>query len=383
MLQSLLSRFTMGEPIDGRASPVPAGIVGELVHATAKKSVEKKYNIDNGPPLDLWYTTPRNVQEFRSIVQKIRPFATSAGQVTDQVNSILNWDRPADSLLVCMSWILLCSYPYSVFYLPTLALLCYSLSNWYARALDANLRQVAQVAPQVLVQPPPPPKSPAMSRFDLASLTASLQKLQNSLGGINRLAAQIEELHQQVDWTDEDRSLKATLAIIASIPVIALILYLIPISFIVCVAGLIVLVSNTPIFQAVTEVTLQVAVKASGKPPEPEIAEPSVVNKAYSSVFVYENQRWILGLGWGMPLPGERPPFSDASGLEGREMETMQLPEGETWAGDWEVDLGVGVDAEGWEYANQLWNNWGPSPGWTASTRRRRWKRAVEKETTD
>ena len=102
---------------------------------------------------------------------------------------------------------------------------------------------------------------------------------------------------------------------------------------------------------------------------------------------VYENQRYVLGQGWGGVhlLPTDRGPWTDDTGAVAIDKESIKVPSSDwTWMGDWQVDFVLRnideVDGCGFEYAVDFPNalrKWDFIGKWTwfTSVRRRRWIR--------
>ena len=94
---------------------------------------------------------------------------------------------------------------------------------------------------------------------------------------------------------------------------------------------------------------------------------------------VWENQRagFSSGFSEGNLLAIERGPWTDESGRSRLHKDDWECVEGWEWQTEWMAELGDGVDADGWAYAQSF-----PAPlGWRASrsrislVRRRRWVR--------
>eukprot|EP01099_Mayorella_cantabrigiensis_P006491 TRINITY_DN544_c0_g1_i1.p1 TRINITY_DN544_c0_g1~~TRINITY_DN544_c0_g1_i1.p1 ORF type:complete len:715 (+),score=179.61 TRINITY_DN544_c0_g1_i1:768-2912(+) len=64
----------------------------------------------------------------------------------------------------------------------------------------------------------------------------------------------------------------------------------------------------------------------------------------------WENQRRYPMKGWGPTLKTERGRWSDIEGTVERTRESVILPDGWLWGGDWRVDINRACDPDGWEY---------------------------------
>eukprot|EP01063_Lacrimia_lanifica_P039805 TRINITY_DN883_c1_g1_i1.p1 TRINITY_DN883_c1_g1~~TRINITY_DN883_c1_g1_i1.p1 ORF type:complete len:649 (+),score=132.45 TRINITY_DN883_c1_g1_i1:43-1947(+) len=91
---------------------------------------------------------------------------------------------------------------------------------------------------------------------------------------------------------------------------------------------------------------------------------------------VWENERWMVLRGWGMPAAVERAHHSDKSGARVRIKDAVLLPAGWDWTGEWLVDLST--VANGWHYASDFTTSVSrcrEQAGKTDLVRRRRWRR--------
>ncbi|CAB5302154.1 unnamed protein product [Rhizophagus irregularis] len=113
---------------------------------------------------------------------------------------------------------------------------------------------------------------------------------------------------------------------------------------------------------------------------------------------IYENQRWWLGLDWTTNLfLNERPAWSDEYNEPTNPKSSFELPPTTTisetpedsnvlikktmewkWENsDWWIDYDGDVDNDGWQYADNRWNNLSSKSGFRKYTRRRKWVRTA------
>lgn len=90
----------------------------------------------------------------------------------------------------------------------------------------------------------------------------------------------------------------------------------------------------------------------------------------------WENQRRYPMKGWGQTLKTERGRWTDVEGVVERTRESVILPDGWLWGGDWRVDLTRACDPDGWEYAFDFVSGmWHQEKKKVDFVRRRRWIR--------
>ena len=77
-------------------------------------------------------------------------------------------------------------------------------------------------------------------------------------------------------------------------------------------------------------------------------------------------------------FPTDRPVWSDARNRP-QYKESVQLPEGWCWDGDWEIDMSDDNDADGWAYGGFSWKFLAAECTATSFVRRRRWLRVRRK----
>ncbi|KAF9205209.1 peroxisome- protein [Haplosporangium sp. Z 27] len=120
----------------------------------------------------------------------------------------------------------------------------------------------------------------------------------------------------------------------------------------------------------------------------------------YYKFVLYENQRWWLGLEWTpMMLPNDRAPWTDDHTEPTQSKSAFQLPpphiaheaipgqpnkvlrKSQEWRWldqHWRLKHGSDLEADGWEYANNHWQNWVNKPRRGTYTRRRAWERTAK-----
>ncbi|KAF9111751.1 hypothetical protein BGX27_004476 [Mortierella sp. AM989] len=120
----------------------------------------------------------------------------------------------------------------------------------------------------------------------------------------------------------------------------------------------------------------------------------------YYKFVLYENQRWWLGLEWTpMMLPNDRAPWTDDHTEPTQSKSAFQLPpphvaheaipgqpnkvlrKSQEWQWldpHWRLKNGSDLETDGWEYANNHWQNWSSKARRGTYTRRRAWERTAK-----
>ena len=92
---------------------------------------------------------------------------------------------------------------------------------------------------------------------------------------------------------------------------------------------------------------------------------------------VIENERKKVGTGWGSKLaPNKDPPnWCDERGIP-TPRETVGIPDGWVWEGEWKTDISEDTDPNGWKYATDFnASTWVIKERLTTKARKRRWIR--------
>lgn len=102
------------------------------------------------------------------------------------------------------------------------------------------------------------------------------------------------------------------------------------------------------------------------------------------SVSAYQHERWMPMRGYcGLLLPSDPNAWSDIKGVEARLLDSFVLQAGWQWEAPWQVWRGgkgtttgaATLDTDGWQYAEDFHNSFGPAT-LASCVRRRKWERS-------
>ncbi|KAI9312992.1 integral peroxisomal membrane peroxin-domain-containing protein [Zopfochytrium polystomum] len=373
---------------------------------------------ENRPSLNLLTTTPYNTFRF---ILRFGPVVNSKDVIVD----VLAWKDPLVSGICLGSYVVLCLYPTLVLILPQIVVIAFITFNYHLRnypvppQAGAPVPGMAEVA--VLADGATATDSAEletlysrMSGLAKSQYAKNLQFLQNLMGSYCDVYDQIEENAEYVDWTDPVKTKQTLYASLVGIPAALAVYQLVPLNWAMLVAGSVVFLKGTPVWDAVVvgiptmlrdkSYSLVAAVVraipipdaiggvGSTSPMRPTTttttaaAAITAAQDATATAEIFENQRWWAGPGWTPHLlQGERDAFSDASGAAvARPTSDAEPPAGRGpgWAWSdaaWTVDFAwARTDAEGWVYSDHQWGAPSDRQGVAALTRRRRWVRKMQ-----
>ncbi|KAI9204666.1 integral peroxisomal membrane peroxin-domain-containing protein [Polychytrium aggregatum] len=346
------------------------------------------------PPLNLLTATPWNISR---LVLRLGPVVDAFDIAVD----VLLWTYPFRTGMICIGWIVLCTYPILGFIIPQACLILYMLSRYKTSSHRRPL--------------PTPPIEELERVTSSTSLLSSIptvnhQQYQKNLKFMQNLMViycdlydRAAAVHQTLDWHDSELTTRWLRVIALAIPMAYAVVLVVPVRTIVMVAGLMVLMMHTSLFRTLmmvlpsfiwkrlvnwtsrlirtfpapdSAVDLGVVDDFEGATPEEEKAKSETM-----AVDVYENQRWWNESGWAARLlKSERPCWSDVTGKLTRHPKSLiELPSKDwVWATEWVVDREwYPCDNDGWVYSDHNWKNETEGQCITSLTRRRRWVRSM------
>ncbi|KAJ3017807.1 UNVERIFIED_CONTAM: hypothetical protein HDU68_011460 [Siphonaria sp. JEL0065] len=390
--------------------------VDELAAQTIIETVskERKRSVAN-PPLDLVFTTPKNMAGF---IARIGPIVS----LFEGIENLLNWKEPPKTtlaLIVCCS---LCLYPVVLTILPHGLILYLISSSYFEKAKYEHLMQtklpgdlvntpsssisnivpspsttataVSATLPNYSSSTTPTPSATATAAMYSAAYLKNLQFIQNQMGLFVKGYDAIEFGLREFQVYADRNALVVVGCLIISSGVMLGIWCFVETRFLMLGGVLGVFFWETVLFQAILS-TLPSAIYKNIVGRVDIVLEGIQAAKVAPGgsvvvVMLWENQRWWAGLGWISHLfRTERSPWSDETGNIARPTKdayTLPLPSNGVGSWSW-VDLEwtldfewatSGVDQrEGWQYSDHRWENPRAKMGVGSITRRRVWVRRM------
>jgi hypothetical protein len=189
------------------------------------------------------------------------------------------------------------------------------------------------------------------------------------------------DFYRMIDWSDPELTKTILINTVLSMFGTFIILFFIPINYLVWICGVYVFLSYNSFLRAIS-----ITIKKSNYLPVVAFKE----KVPYIDIVLFENQRWWVGPGW-LPvlLPLERKAWSDSTGTRAlshkNDWDLLKVEElyktGKSleWAdSDWKVVKTEYSDANGWEYTNSRWQNPKNYRSLTSFTRKRKYSRRVK-----
>ncbi|CDS05954.1 hypothetical protein LRAMOSA08482 [Lichtheimia ramosa] len=360
-------------------------IVTAALHATDSPDPPNEY-LANLPPLNAQISA-KNFVRFASRCGFMFAFR-------DAVLLLLSWDKPLDTMVAMVGYILVCMYPRLLLLAPHAILLHLLLSSYQKQQDLLKIRR--EGSPEYL---------------------RNMQNLQNMMGEISNLYDTASAYQRYIDWSDEKLTMSILQATLASAVALGIIVWWIPLRLCALIGGCSLFLANTrfakycwrelgPDAMMYAQEMFHGASNWYNDRQQPvkhaQEQGTGQNNDEQVQVSLYENQRWWPGTGFApQMLEGERSPWSDLSGsVQLQPKEDMTAPKGYRWSQDnWQLDttgpwiddvLGieflVSPEEGGWVYTNNHWEYEGKSNGKDRQgrlTRRRRWIRNCIRTTND
>ncbi|KAI9102402.1 integral peroxisomal membrane peroxin-domain-containing protein [Phlyctochytrium arcticum] len=362
----------------GRPSTDGSGsIVQELMTSTAlNHQAMERAQKEAHAPLNLFTTTPKNFTKF---VSRLGP----AVDFQDEIVEILTWQNPSKTGMIVMFYIFICLYPVLLIIAPQLLITYIIIANYYkktAKQVDGGRYR----------------EQSKKNTTSNAQYLKNLTFIQNSMRMYCDGYEDVKNLAPNVDWSDEDATLKTLKNALLSIIPVLLIVRIVPLNYIMLVGGVGMFLYNTALFRAASTTLPPILVKRLqtkvGTLRQTMRAATRNSKKTNSvTVVLFENQRWWAGLGW-IPhlLRSERSPWSDESGAMTCTPKELYQPGPDVlgngdrnsswkWADDkWQLDHNwAEVDEQGWRYSDHGWDNGRNRANMGSLTRRRVWRRTL------
>ncbi|KAJ3179481.1 peroxisome- protein [Gaertneriomyces sp. JEL0708] len=342
-------------------------IVQELMTNTALNShAMQKAAKDAQPPLNLFTRTPKNFTRFVSRAGALVAFE-------DSIVEILTWQNPPKTVVYMILYIFLSLhmagvYPTLLLITPQMMIIYLAMDNYYHKTKKAVIGR-------------------KHSGNGNVQYLKNMQFIQNSMGMFCDLHDDIKKSAKSLDWSDEELTLWVLKMAVASMAGVLFVVKVVPLNYIMLVAGVSVLLHNTALFRAASTTLPPVLIKKlQNQVDNIREAIREARRKGDGSVVVvslFENQRWWAGLGW-IPhlLRSERGPWSDETGQIVRPPKEMYaLPDDGVWEWvdeEWRLDVGwAEVDEHGWRYTDHVWQAGKRRAAMSSLTRRRMWVRKM------
>ncbi|KAI9289012.1 integral peroxisomal membrane peroxin-domain-containing protein [Umbelopsis sp. AD052] len=306
----------------------------EDIHAPAMLYLKSQ------PPLNA-QTTTRNFTRFASKCGAIFAFR-------DAIIRLISWENTADTLLAMVVWCVICFYPVIVVFGPQLLLLRVIVAKFYLKygKFDSgepltdepesdekmNVKSSATNSAQASPNQQRPSSKRTLSGFGLSSVLfasddaspeylSNLKNLQNMMGEFSDGYDLVMSNASHFDWSSETETMYLLQAILISMFVLAVGIWIIPWRLVFMFGGLSVFFYNTKFVQLVLRdigpdlgrhserlfKTLGVWYRS--------LEETAAEHGTFKEASLYENQRWWPGSGFTpQMLRMERGPWSDISG---------------------------------------------------------------------
>ncbi|ORY46870.1 hypothetical protein BCR33DRAFT_715283 [Rhizoclosmatium globosum] len=380
--RTLSNRGSVDLPPQPPPQPQPSLIDDFVAQAHISSLSRERSRKASNPPLDLVYTTPKNMVGF---VTRLTPIVIVFEVTTD----ILTWKDVPTSMLALIVSIALCFYPHILTIVPHGCILYIVVSSYFEKAKYElalkNKPQASASTSEGSVAAPADATTATTSTTPLvysATYLRNLQFIQNQMGLFVNGYDAVESGLRQLQLYSDQHPFQCIDCVLCSLRFICLGAVLLAFSI------------NTIFFQAfittiptalLKNLLTRVDVIREGIQAASAAPGGSIV-----VVTIWENQRWWAGLGWIPHLfRSERAPWSDETGNITRpSKESYALPPPSNGVGSWSwVDLEwtldfdwaiAGVDQkEGWQYSDHAWENGRAKCGVGSVTRRRAWMRRM------
>ncbi|KAI9230248.1 MAG: hypothetical protein DHS80DRAFT_12684 [Piptocephalis tieghemiana] len=235
-------------------------LVQDLIISTAvnQRAITKA---SKHPGLNLLTTTPRNFQRTVSRVGGLATFER-------QVQAILTWETPSQTLLCILAWSTLCLYPGTLLLLPSILIIYIILSFYFAKAHRlAQLQEKEdgtndsgsskkgkkdRFKPRLSQAPPPAPGS--------IQYKENMRFIQNGMGTFSDAYDALMAQMVYLDWSNEARTWQVLQISLLVLFLTSLLILFIPINWVLLVGGWAVFISNTAVARAFGDVLVPLMV---------------------------------------------------------------------------------------------------------------------------
>jgi hypothetical protein len=384
-------------------------------------STSSSSQISSPPPVDFLYSTPPSITRVLTYTSPLIHFFS-------YFLSLVTWStgNPSESCLLVAAWWTICLYPTEIIiYGIHLFLLAWIGWKWVEKGKREKLGK-------------PISASKSTSQLDLNRTVSEIHTISDKLTSFHAL---INLIRSNIDWTNSSQTQKVVRGLIYSYPIWIILAYFVSLTWIFIILGTFGLVWHSPWFKFTRYILMKsplfhgiidlicvyvcggnlsqqgerggFSVRAFGtliskaKEQQKKLAgkkdsNNKEENKSCTDLIfrfvIYENQRWWLGLDWTTNLfLNERPAWSDEYNEPTNPKSSFELPPTSTiietpensnvlikktmewkWENsDWWIDYDGDVDKDGWEYADNRWNNFSSKGGFRKYTRRRKWVRTA------
>ncbi|CAO3639489.1 unnamed protein product [Mucor hiemalis] len=390
-------------------------IVSAAINSTDTTQPPNEY-LANLPPLN-----PQNTaKNFSRFVSRCGPMFA----FRDNVILLLSWNKPIDTLVALLIYIIICLHPKLVLLVPHVILLQIIITgynkrkglNGVSKPSEGESDPLPQMKRSVSASTAAPSRfsfaAAFFPAFDEASpeYLKNMQNLQNMMGEMSDLYDLCASNAHHFDWSSEADTMRIFQGALISLGLLCLGIWFVPLNIIFLVGGIGMFLLNTRFAKFVLKEMLPQVAEIGQSQMDSAIKWYTQVEKKlddqanFKELSLYENQRWWSGSGF-IPhmLPEERGLWSNFSGsIELAPKEELPAPAGYHWIEDnWSLDKNgpwmddnLGIEAMvypengGWVYTDNNWEN--PRNGNSVSlsetstlknksvTRRRRWIRKCE-----
>lgn len=245
---------------EGKGSKKHRSLVQDLIISTAvnQRAITKA---SKHPGLNLLTTTPRNFQRTVSRVGGLATFER-------QVQAILTWETPSQTLLCILAWSTLCLYPGTLLLLPSILIIYIILSFYFAKAHRlAQLQEKEdgtndsgsskkgkkdRFKPRLSQAPPPAPGS--------IQYKENMRFIQNGMGTFSDAYDALMAQMVYLDWSNEARTWQVLQISLLVLFLTSLLILFIPINWVLLVGGWAVFISNTAVARAFGDVLVPLMV---------------------------------------------------------------------------------------------------------------------------
>ncbi|GBC14347.2 integral peroxisomal membrane peroxin-domain-containing protein [Rhizophagus irregularis DAOM 181602=DAOM 197198] len=317
--------------------------------------------ISSPPPVDFLYSTPPSITR---VLTYTSPFV----HFFSYFLSLVTWStgNPSESCLLVAAWWTICLYPTEIIIYGTHILLLVWIGwKWVEKGKSEKLGK-------------PSSASKSTSQLDLNRTVSEIHTISDKLTSFHAL---INLIRSNVDWTNSSQTQKVYGIVHGNLSQQGE------------RGGFSVRAFGTLISKAKEQQK-----KLAGKKDNNNKDENKTCTDLIFRFVIYENQRWWLGLDWTTNLfLNERPAWSDEYNEPTNPKSSFELPPTTTisetpedsnvlikktmewkWENsDWWIDYDGDVDNDGWQYADNRWNNLSSKSGFRKYTRRRKWVRTA------
>lgn len=207
------------------------GSINEIIRTTQSES--KRLEIERRqmtPPLNVLTRTPKNMARFVARVGFLADFQ-------DWAADVITWQSTTQTVTVLAGWIFFCLNPRLLLFLPHLIVTSLSVHYYYARSAYSSEPTVLQKSR----------KTPRWSRKkkNVSFYVRNAQWIQNFMAMHSDTYDSVLELKPYVDWRDERVSARVLQYCWLSVPLMLVFFYVVPINWVVMIAGVAAVLANS------------------------------------------------------------------------------------------------------------------------------------------